>query len=68
MAIEQIEYIIHKDGRVEEKVTGVKGAEVKCVLTYFDFHCTVLSRPISLFLAASDTVPRGYQGSRESPR
>uniref|UniRef100_A0A7S0N198 DUF2997 domain-containing protein n=1 Tax=Cryptomonas curvata TaxID=233186 RepID=A0A7S0N198_9CRYP len=27
MAIEQIEYIIHKDGRVEEKVTGVKGAE-----------------------------------------
>jgi hypothetical protein len=34
MAIEQIEYIIHKDGRVEEKVTGVKGAEVKCVLTY----------------------------------
>jgi hypothetical protein len=30
MAIEQIEYIIHKDGRVEEKVTGVKGAEVVC--------------------------------------
>ncbi|EKX53413.1 hypothetical protein GUITHDRAFT_150404 [Guillardia theta CCMP2712] len=27
MGIEQLEFIIHPDGRVEEKVTGVKGRE-----------------------------------------
>jgi hypothetical protein len=33
MGLEQIEFIIRKDGRVEEKVTGVKGTEVsrKCM-------------------------------------
>jgi hypothetical protein len=28
MAMEQLEFIIHPDGRVEEKVIGIKGGQV----------------------------------------
>jgi hypothetical protein len=28
--MEQIEFVIHPDGRVEEKVTGIKGKNVCC--------------------------------------
>jgi len=28
MALEQVEFIIRPDGRVEEKVTGIKGKQV----------------------------------------
>ncbi len=43
MAIEQIEYIIHKDGRVEEKVTGVKGAEVNFIHPHLARSCVSAS-------------------------
>jgi hypothetical protein len=37
MGLETIEFIIHKDGRVEEKVTGVKGTEVSQNLQHFGY-------------------------------
>jgi hypothetical protein len=42
--MEQIEFIIHSDGRVEERVTGVKGADCLALTQHLEEKLGVVTR------------------------
>jgi hypothetical protein len=56
MSLETLEFIIHPDGRVEEKVTGVVGVSCSAVTAAIEAHLgrVVSQQPTSEFFAQAD--------------